>query len=379
MWATHGALVWRAERFVGSPTFYPVYHYAGHYSFSLLNLILIKGIFRFDPAEFVSISNGQLPFLPADAVIDLDIQRIGAPPVLDGTDLCTAQALAEALATALRADVAQAEDRNPSATNIILCGGKDSLNLALLPWKNPVLIYSAPPNTPLVRDFVVQNCLDIEVRDLDDPVDQPTLAEEVLENCSRADLRHFRWTNRLRAIARQAHGPVIFWKGQLGDVLTTDYWKAYQYPPNVAAYAVRKLYRDFGTQLPSHSQRLISRMLIKALERALWRRGAGGQGTHVAFLRALTDNLVLSAYHGPNVQRVFSATALPQIEKRDIRPQIGALLHGREVIYPATNPGPALCEHRRDLHSIHLFSGALANAGLTVEVTTSTSRWNNLG
>ena len=32
---------------------------------------------------------------------------------------------------------------------MLFVGGRDSLNLALLTWKNPVVIYSAQPNTPL--------------------------------------------------------------------------------------------------------------------------------------------------------------------------------------------------------------------------------------
>ena len=84
--------------------------------------------------------------------------------------------------------------------------------------------------------------------------------------------------------------------------------------------------------------RLGSRTIPAAQQRRVadnpWLRGAMMQGTHMALLRSLCDCLVLSGYHGPAVQAVVSAVDLPSCVRRDVRPQTGRLLLGREVWYP---------------------------------------------
>jgi hypothetical protein len=61
------------------------------------------------------------------------------------------------------ADISLIKAGQPEFTNILLCGGKDSLSLSLLPWKNPVIVARAPPNYDLVRAFMADNYLSFDV------------------------------------------------------------------------------------------------------------------------------------------------------------------------------------------------------------------------
>ena len=55
------------------------------------------------------------------------------------------------------------------------------MNLLLLPWKNPTVVASAPPNFEFVKEFVRENQLDYEVICLQDLYDKEVLEHEVLE------------------------------------------------------------------------------------------------------------------------------------------------------------------------------------------------------
>ena len=68
------------------------------------------------------------------------------------------------ITAALIHDTRKVESELPGHTNFVLCGGRDSLNLLLLPWTNHTVALSAPPNYELVRRFVRENGLDVEVR-----------------------------------------------------------------------------------------------------------------------------------------------------------------------------------------------------------------------
>ncbi len=87
-------------------------------------------------------------------------------------------------------------------TNIILCGGKDSLNLLLLPWKNPVVVASLHPNYPLVAEFIREHNLNCDLIELDDEYEADR-DREILINCCRNDLAHCRWGGHLSAVSAQ--------------------------------------------------------------------------------------------------------------------------------------------------------------------------------
>lgn len=54
------------------------------------------------------------------------------------------------LSTAISNDIQQLEQLYPKHEHIVLCGGKDSLNILLLPWAKPVIVASSKPNYELV-------------------------------------------------------------------------------------------------------------------------------------------------------------------------------------------------------------------------------------
>ena len=79
----------------------------------------------------------------------------------------------------------------------------------------------------------------------------------------------------------------------------------------------------------------------------------------MAFIRALTDTLVLSAYHGKNVQKVLSSVDLAKAVQKDVRMKIGEMLHGRPVIYPSHNPSPNLSVFREGAYKPEKFIALL--------------------
>ena len=161
MWDCHdGTLVWRAQRFTGKPHFYPVYRLGDHYAFSLLALIVWKvlkgGRLELNPDALAAARRPGFMLYDGERALDSQIVRVGAPHGC-GYTIRTVDDYADRIATALRQDTAALEARNPDKTNLILCGGKDSLNLLLLPWKQPTKAVSAEPNYPLVAEFVRRN------------------------------------------------------------------------------------------------------------------------------------------------------------------------------------------------------------------------------
>ena len=364
MLADAATLVWKAARFDGRPSFYPVYRHGDLYSHSPLNLVLLKGRYRFDPSLLSRVGPGGLSMLPNSAPVDLDLVRVGGPrPVGEGS-ITEERDYAVRLAGALRRDVAAAEDIN-GARNVVLCGGKDSLNLLLLPWSNPVIAVSAQPNTPLVRAFVDANGLGIEVRELEDRRDEAVLAEEAMENLGRVDLVNWRWTAHLREIA--AEMPSQFWKGQLGDLVMSDFWKMYRAQPETDRALPRRVHKKAARFLPSAIDRPLARRSLRGLGEAMWARAARGQGDHVGFVRALTGSVVRSAYHGEAVAAVWHDADLTRVAKRDMRHLIGEALLGRPVRYPAENPAPAPSAMREGLCRPEVYVPLLEAAGVEVE------------
>lgn len=167
LWQTHGTVVWKAERFTGSPTFYPVYRAGSYYSYSVLALILAKGYLALNRKVVAEAERDGFVHSGGEQTIDVEVRRIGGP-VRTRPTIRSADEYVRQLADALTRDIASCESRHPGYANVVLCGGKDSLNLTLLPWRNPTVIASAPPNYELVVRFVKENGLEMRVLRLDD-------------------------------------------------------------------------------------------------------------------------------------------------------------------------------------------------------------------
>ena len=366
VWLDPGTTVWTARRFVGEPRFYPVYQRGDRYSFAPIFLLADKGAVDLDHAFMARVERrcrSGTAYYSGTATIDREIRRLGGPTPFVRT-IFSPEVYAERLAAAMIADVARVEAAHPGATHVVMCGGKDSLNMLLLPWRRPVLALSAAPNFALVRAFIADNRLDIRCLELRDE-DRGCLDLEVLYNACLSELVHCRWSGELRSLAAERGASLILWKGQVATFLTPS-WRAY-------VHYTDRVDRTLGyleSLVVRAALRLRTRAIPEAQQRRvadnLWLRGAMMQGTHMALLRALCGCLVLSGYHGPAVQEVVSAVDLPSCVARDIRPLVGRLLLGREVVYPASNPGPPESSFRAGRSDPATWIDLARRCGLTV-------------
>ncbi|HPF45559.1 MAG TPA: hypothetical protein PK690_01755, partial [Emcibacteraceae bacterium] len=309
VWHHHDHYIWQAEKFEGLPSFYNVYRYKDYYSFSILALIVLKNNMKLNQTAVDTIFAKNFANHPGNYTIDEEIVKIGAPhdcrfDITDIDDYC------QLTAEALKKDIKIIEEKNPGKTNIIMCGGKDSMNLLLLPWQNPVVALSAEPNYPLVQEFVNKNKLNIDVMKLEDSKDEVELDYEVVEACCRADLAHWRWGADLRKIAETYQHEAIIWKGQLGDVYYTNDWKNFITPYVEPQRTFRRLYKKFSYLLPFFINKKIGHIFQPIVIRRVWEVCSSLQGGHMSFLRGLMDMLVLSAYHGPNMSALIQKADL---------------------------------------------------------------------
>lgn len=369
-WETHdGHSLFRATSVAGQPSFYPVYRHGDLYSFSPFPLIVNKGTLVISDRAAAYLANPPGDIAPPAMFLDQEIERVGGPPRLN-REISKCEAFTTAVAEALQADVDRIESKNPGTTNVILCGGKDSLNLLLLKWRNPTMVVSAMPNYPLVEKFVTDNGLSFEVMELRDFVDPGIQMREVAESCGMISLANWRWTAHLKEIADRLSGKAVFWKGQLADILLTDYWRSYTSNYSRAYRVGRKAYRKIARRLPAPLASLSDRAVYRDLSRSLWERGAAGQGAHMGMLRSVTGCLFLSAYHGPHTSKVMLAGDYTALSTHgDLRPRIGRTLFGRDVAYPASNPAPGSVPGRYTLRTLTSVADAYGSFG--VEVTPS--------
>lgn len=371
IWTTHGADIFEAGRFDGSPSFYPVYNFKTFYSYSLLALLKMIDDVQLNPFVNHIVDTQDFLYLPPEILIDRRITRVGGPcrPRFQTT---TPKDFIESIIGSLRVDIDLIESANHEMTNLVLCGGKDSLNLLLLPWTNPVVAVSAPPNYELVREFIGRNDLNIELIPLQINPDT-TLDEEVLINCCRTELSHFRWGGDLVEIARRFKQQAVYWTGDLGDTCFTPYWRTYCTHSRIKAHESQSIAGWFCSGV---CRRLVRKLGLEALmqERKFWRyqweRGAMWQGVHNSISRELTNVLTLSAYHGPNMMKAKSTTALHKCVLEDVRPELGKRLLGRRVWYPDSNPGPAEWHWRKGSAAVPRWIDSASTHGLRVAPAT---------
>lgn len=361
----HGPAVWKAKSFVGDPHFYPVYRYEDLYSHSLLALILKKRRLNLDESVLKLADAPDFSCVQSFQVLDREITRIGRPHGC-GFSITDVDVFAQRIADALRADTAAIEAANPGYKNVVLCGGSDSLNLLLLPWQHETIAISAEPNFEHVQKFVRENELNVKVMRLDDEYDRDELDDEILECCCRAELSHWRWGASLRRIAREMDKKLVYWKGQAGDLYMSTTWKVYMHPIEPKKRLARRVYRKSSDYMPEVLARGIGRLLQPGVIRTSWNRTASFQGSHMGFIREIADCLTVSAYHGPNVMKVWEEADLASVAQHDMRPLVGRILLGRDVRYPGKNPGPAPSQIRLGLSRSHRFLDLIRKAGIEV-------------
>jgi len=360
--------VWRAPGVEPSPHFYPVYRHGDLWSHSLLSLLLAKGEVTVDRRAARRAGRPGFKYYSGLRTIDAETRRIGRPLPRGPLEVCTPEDFAAALADALREDVAAVEARHPGATNVVLCGGRDSLNLLLVPWKNPTLVASAPPNYPLVCEFVSRHALGYEVIPLVD--DDDLLPWEIVAAACRISLNHCRWSRHLRSIALELGPRCLFWKGQLGDTFTTDFFRTYTHSRTIrrlrhTAVAMASVV-GAGARMRRFAEE--SRLAQGLFVGSLFWRGAMWQGVHGSLLRTLVQRPFLSGYHGPAVERLLGRVDLARAVGDDMRPLVGERLFGRPVQYPEENPGPPARESRLGRSSVGDFAAAVRELGLPLSV-----------
>ena len=87
----------------------------------------------------------------------------------------------------------------------------------------------------------------------------------------------------------------------------------------------------------------------------------------MAFIREITDCLALSAYHGPEMIKVWEEVDLGSVAQRDMRNLVGRHLHGKDVIYPMINPAPPPSKIRIGMSSPSKLIELLESGGIRIE------------
>ncbi|SER49417.1 hypothetical protein SAMN04490244_101255 [Tranquillimonas rosea] len=369
MWTRHDALIYRSPRPpVINSSFYPVYQYNDLYSVSILPLIHHIENPSIDPNFRSNLENGFDDVCRPNPTAISEIQRLVGNVRFTNEERSPTTFLRR-LAEAMQADVDTIESANPGKTNVILCGGKDSLNLLLLRWSNPTIVLSADPNFALVQKFVEDNALGLEVQRLNDKEDQSLKNTEIAEAGCQVNHGSWKWTPAIKQVSDNFEKNVVFWKGQLGDVYLTSNWRQYSDSRSVLYKKFRVLYRRGGDKFPTARKLgdlVFAPSTVKRLERSIVNRGAVLQGSHMGFLRSICDCLFVSAYHGPQTTSVLHSMHLPSLIGEDIRPALGREIFGQEVAYPTKNPGPPRSTFRTNWRSISGFKEAMQVHGVTI-------------
>ena len=166
-------------------------------------------------------------------------------------------------------------------------------------------------------------------------------------------------------LAKNFNQKVIIWKGQLGSQLKPN-WKTSE--QNILYRRIHRIFKYFRGKGEYKLKITLEKMNItqRFFFLTLWQKGAMWQGSHMGLIRQLTNTLILSAYHGPEVQRVFSKVDMKNAVVEDTRPLIGRLLLGRKVLYPSVNPGPCKSSIRKDMSSFKIFASELNSMGIKI-------------
>ena len=247
-----------------------------------------------------------------------------------------------------------------------MCGGRDSLNLLLLPWNNPVVALSAEPNYQNAVEFVKKNNLNIEVKKLIDIKTSEIQTDENMECCCRIDMIYWRWGVSLRKVMAEYDFKAIIWKGQFGDNILTPYWKEYIYPKTKVRLFFAKVFRKISFLMPVFLQHAIGEKILPQTYERAWDIASQRQGAHMGFIRAISGVLAVSAYHGKGMTALNKKVNLARAVQKDIRKDIGRILMGKDVWYPDNNPSPAVSNYRINNHNPDLLIKNLKEHGIQV-------------
>jgi hypothetical protein len=266
-------------------------------------------------------------------------------------------------------DMKKIEDDYTDHTILALVGGKDSLNMLLLPWKNPLIIASAAPNYLLVKKFLSDNNLNYDIIQLDDERNL-NVEKEIMINCCRLNLEHCRWTGHLSEIVSNMNNKVVILIGQWGDNLLTDKWKRNLYPP--PDFHIQGRYNKLLNRISVFSNKLervysSNQNIQSFFFRNLWYESAHWQGVHMSFLYEYLNCPVLSMYHNDNVMNVICQTDYFKVVTTDLRPTIGDKIFGRKVIYPEKNPSPPVSRIRKDISGSKIFLDLIQHNNISVK------------
>lgn len=363
IWETDNALIWEADQFEGDPYFYTIYKWQNYYSYSLLALIIKKGDINLNDKAVMDANKDDFLCLSSHTIIDNDIIRIGGP-LHNDQSLTDPDLYLLELVEAIKADIDHIESLNPGYTNLLMCGGKDSMNMLLLPWKNPVVALSADPNYDLVCEFVRKNNLKIDVRRLEDLFDSEMLDEEILECCCRIELSNWKWGKTLRNITKEFDHKAIIWKGQYSELLFATNWMDMVWPMTPLNNFLGKVFRGLWNYLPKFIKYNIGDWISPMSFIKAWDYTSIRLGGHMAFIRSLCSVLVLSPYVGPHVTKVYSRVNLSRAVQYDRRREFGVLLAGRDIWYPNENPGPPLSSFRTKKQRPEHFISLLTKNGI---------------
>lgn len=334
----------------GFEHFYPLYNWKNFYSYSPLNLLKLKGNLNYNPNIEEYLEEGEVKkYLPPNIFIDKNIRRVGGPMIYSKAKIFDEETFINEFVRALIEDIRYLEDNNKNSFFGILTGGKDSLNLLLLPWRSKIIAFSADPNYKLVKEFCAVNNLKIEVIRLEDEEieDINWIENETLIGCCRVGLRDIRWSKNLFNINKQfkeRNEKLVIITGSLADTFLTPYFKKY-----------RCIWK-------SH---FLSKMIYKfksfksIFYETSWIRGAQWQGVFHGIIRESSGLRNFSAYHGKNVLKVIRNVDLDKVVNHDLRQKIGERIFEKPVIYPLHNPSPPSWAKRQKFSSVDKFKTLL--------------------
>lgn len=331
IWPTNDVDVFRSDRVVGLDYYYPVYRWENYFSYSPFKLLMLKGYFKPNPDFDNFLEHGRMVYYPPTTqFIDSEIKKVGGPIKKLKPTIKEEAHFSKEIITALKEDIEILEKRHPEANFCILTGGKDSLNLLLLPWKNPVYALSSQPNYQLVKTFCEINELNIPVVELggEETDTKAMLDRDILFGCCRMGLGDMRWNQCLCDIKFDSKfngKELILIIGALADAFTTSYhlkWKC------------------FWQETPWFKKGLLKDLFPENYYKTAWLRGAQWQGVCQGIMRESTGILNYSGYQGPSITNLLAKTDLRKAVTRDMRHLIGDSLLGRSVIYPSINPSP---------------------------------------
>ncbi|MDB4438562.1 hypothetical protein N9195_03140 [bacterium] len=341
LWGQFDTDVFECSKVVADESFYPLYRWKNYISYSMVELLRLKGSVTNNPHfdRFAHL-NPSYPHLAPGVNIDSEIVRVGAPLCGRNKVVRTKDEFIHSAAVAFSSDLRTLEKRHEDSHFYVYVGGKDSLNILLHNWNKKITAISGEPNYALVKEFCEHNELNIPViRLAGEESDTPDmLTKEIIANCCRIDLAHVRWSNAVKRIisSNKTSSNSVLLTGAMADVMLTPNYEHYR-PFN------------FNKQRPTVTERLISRINRNVIGRTMsdptlfetcWTRGAHWQGVVHGIIRESIGVPNYSAYHGKDFLDLIAETQLSDVATEDLRQKIGNAICGKQILYPESNPSP---------------------------------------